>query len=199
MNSRVTGIILAGGESKRMGTDKAFVRLNGKPLISYALNTLKTVSSEILLSVGSAPLQYENLRVVKDIYPNCGPVSGIFSALSQSKTKLNLVLSCDMPFVSAELLKFLLDEVAGNPADVVLPVDENGQWQTLCAVYSKDILPQLEKALTQNRLKLKGIIAETDYRLIPAEKIREFYVSHTFYNINNPDELRESEKLWLPI
>lgn len=59
MNSRVTGIILAGGESKRMGTDKAFVRLNGKPLISYALNTLKTVSSEILLSVGSAPLQYE--------------------------------------------------------------------------------------------------------------------------------------------
>lgn len=199
MNSGITGVILAGGQSKRMGANKAFVRLNGKPLISYALNALEKITPNILLSAGSESIHYKNLPVVEDIYPGCGPAGGIFSALSFSETNLNLILSCDMPFVSSGLLKFLVNEAVENPADVILPVDENGQWQTLCAVYSKSIMPQLEKAVIQKKLMLKKIISKTNYRLIPIEKFRELYLPNTFYNINTPDELCESEKLWLQI
>lgn len=199
MNSGITGVILAGGQSKRMGANKAFVRLNGKPLISYALNALEKITPNILLSAGSESIHYKNLPVVEDIYPGCGPAGGIFSALSFSETNLNLVLSCDMPFVSSGLLKFLVDEAVGNPADVILPVDEKGQWQTLCAVYSKSIMPQLEKAVIQKKLMLKKIISKTNYRLISIEKFRQLYLPNTFYNINTPNELCESEKLWLQI
>ncbi len=73
MNSGITGVILAGGQSKRMGANKAFVRLNGKPLISYALNTLEKITPNILLSAGSESIHYKNLPVVEDIYSGYGP------------------------------------------------------------------------------------------------------------------------------
>ncbi len=199
MNPGITGIILAGGQSRRMGANKAFVRLNGKPLIGYALDALQKLTPEIILSVGAEPFQYENLPVVKDIYPGCGPAGGILSALRHSKTELNFVLSCDMPFVSGRLLKYILDQVLGNPADVTLPVDENGQWQTLCAIYSKNVVPRFEKAVLKRQLKLKGIISKTDYKLLAIEKEHDFYHPNSFLNVNSPDELSQSEALWLTI
>jgi molybdopterin-guanine dinucleotide biosynthesis protein A len=198
MNSEVTGIILAGGQSKRMGTNKAFVRLNGKQLIDYALDILKEVTPHVILSVGSESFRYKNLPVVKDVYPGCGPIGGIYSALQYSNTDLNLVISCDLPFVPADLLKFLTEEARNDDADVTLFVDEHGYWQTLCAVYRKSILPQMEEAVIQKNLKLKMIVSEVKYRIIPVGKTHKYYQSNAFLNMNTPEDVfKQTKKQWL--
>lgn len=198
MKSEVTGIILAGGQSKRMGTNKAFVRLKEKPLIEYALDALQKVTPNVILSAGTEPFHYKNLPVVKDIYPGCGPMGGIYSALRFSNTDLNLVLSCDMPFVSTELLNFLIEEAAEHDADVTLPVDEQGYRQTLCAVYSKNMLPQLEKSLLQKKLKLKILIAGVNFRIIPVGTTHKYFRQNTFLNMNTPELINQFEKTWMP-
>jgi len=198
MKSEVTGIILAGGQSKRMGTNKAFVRLNEKPLIDYSLDILREVTPHIILSVGSEPFRYKNLPVVKDVYPGCGPMGGIYSALRYSNTDLNLVLSCDLPFVPADLLKFLTEEARNDDADVTLPVDEHGYWQTLCAVYRKSILPKMEEAVIQKNLKLKMIVSNVKSRIIPVGKTHKYYQSDAFLNMNTPEDVfKQTKKQWL--
>lgn len=181
-----------------MGTNKAFVRLNGKQLIDYALDILKEVTPHVILSVGSESFRYKNLPVVKDVYPGCGPIGGIYSALQYSNTDLNLVISCDLPFVPADLLKFLTEEARNDDADVTLFVDEHGYWQTLCAVYRKSILPQMEEAVIQKNLKLKMIVSEVKYRIIPVGKTHKYYQSNAFLNMNTPEDVfKQTKKQWL--
>lgn len=194
MESNITGFILAGGQSQRMGTSKAFVRLNGKPLIDYVFETLREVTPNIFLSIGSIPIRHKHLQVVEDIYPDCGPVGGIYSALRFSKTDLNLIISCDMPFVQADLLKFLVEQAFKEKPDVTLPVDENGSWQPLCAIYRQSILPNLETAILRNTLKLKAIVAEVHSLIIPIENAHINYQPNSFLNINTPDDLHQTKK-----
>jgi len=97
-------------------------------------------------------------------------VGGIYSFLWFSETDLNLVIPFDLPFVPADLLKFLTEEARNDDADVTLPVDEHGYWQTLCAVYRKSMLPSLEKAILQKKLKLKEFFSDVDARIIAIGK-----------------------------
>ncbi|MGD9558554.1 MAG: molybdenum cofactor guanylyltransferase [Mangrovibacterium sp.] len=189
MQSEVTGIILAGGQSKRMGTNKAFVRINGKLMIDLVFDALKQVSPHIILSVGSEIIHYKNLPVAQDIFPGSGPLGGIYSALQKSGTEMNLVLSCDLPFVSAELLNFLVEDAAAHHADVTLPIDEYGGWQPLCAIYRKSILPQLEKAVLHRELKLKTMIEKVNSRKISIGKTHRTYHPDAFFNMNTPEDV----------
>lgn len=199
MKSEVTGIILAGGQSKRMGTNKAFVRLNGKPLIDYVLDALQKVTANVMLSTGTESFHYKNLPVVKDVYPGCGPMGGIYSALRFSETELNLVLSCDMPFVSADLLNFLVEEATEHEADVTLPVDEEGYFQPLCAVYRKSMIPCFEQAILRQELKLKRMIEKVNFKMIAIENTDKNYNSKAFLNMNTPEDvISQSENQWLP-
>lgn len=197
MDSEITGIILAGGQSNRMETNKAFVRLHGKPLISYALDALTAVTPKVILSVGPEEISYNDLPVVHDLYPGCGPAVGICSALRFSETDMNLIISCDMPFVPTGLLKFLVEEARVHRADVTLPVDEHGYWQTLCAIYRKSILPEMEKSIMQKKLKLRTIVKEVNSRIIPVGKGHQHYCSNAFLNLNTPEIIKQAEKHWL--
>ncbi|MFV0375958.1 MAG: molybdenum cofactor guanylyltransferase [Mangrovibacterium sp.] len=194
MKSEITGIILAGGQSKRMGTNKAFVPLNGKLLIDYAFDVLTEVTPHIVMSVGTEIVHYKNLAAVQDIFPGSGPLGGIHSALQHSETEMNLVLSCDMPFVSVELLQFLIEEATKNQSDVTLPVDEHGDWQPLCAVYRKRILPHLENAILQKEFKLKMVIGKVNYNAISIGKVYKFYHPNAFLNMNTPEDIKVISK-----
>lgn len=197
MQSDITGIILAGGRSKRMGTKKIFVRLNGKPLIDHVLQTLSEVTPNVILSIGNDPVRYKNLPAVKDIYPGRGPIGGIYTALLHTKTDLNLVLSCDMPFIPAGLLEFLIEEAREHQPDVTMPVDEHGYWQPLCAIYRKSILPRMKDAVIQNKLKLKTLLAEVNLKLIPMNEGCKYYLPNAFQNMNTPEMIQEAKKRWI--
>ncbi len=113
--SDVTVFILAGGKSTRMGTDKAFVPLDGRTLLARALDLARSVSSEVRI-VGDKEKFAPFAPVVEDIFPGCGPLGGIHAALRSSQTDLNVVLAVDVPFVSLALLQYLITRARSVPA-----------------------------------------------------------------------------------
>ncbi|HHH55010.1 MAG TPA: molybdenum cofactor guanylyltransferase, partial [Bacteroidetes bacterium] len=134
----ITGIILCGGKSCRFGEDKGLCTLAGKPMIEYPLSALNSICDEILIS--SNDPRYDNMgyKVIKDNIKNIGPIGGIFSALQQSKTEDNLIVSCDMPFVNEKLLNYILD----NKNDHLVAAAFEGQYvEPLCSYYNKKVLP----------------------------------------------------------
>jgi molybdopterin-guanine dinucleotide biosynthesis protein A len=195
MKSEVTGIILAGGQSKRMGTFKAFVRLKGKPLIDYALDALQEITPNVILSTGVKLFHYKNLPVVEDVYPGCGPVAGIYSALRFSETDLNLVLSCDMPFVTAHVLNFIVEKATEHDGEVTLPVDNEGYLQTLCAVYRKSTIPYFEQAFSRRELKLRTVIEKTNFKALQLKTDFKNYHPDIFLNVNTPEMIKQAEKI----
>lgn len=194
-DSDVTGVILAGGKSTRMGYNKALALLNGKPLIEFVLENLEEVTQSVMLSVGSDSFEYKGALVVPDLYPDLGPLGGIYSALKFSRTNLNLILSCDMPLVSASFLALLANEARQHQAAVTLPVDKDGYWQPLCAVYRKDALSALHEALLSADLSLLKVVREIDSWVLPYQESNPVFHNMSFLSINSPDTLIQAKSL----
>ena len=138
MNKKgITGIILAGGKSKRMGTEKGLINFRGKTMIQYAIEVLEPICDQIIISANSN--SYDALPYPKfsDIFPNSGPMGGIYTGLLNSRNDLNLVLSCDMPFIKADLLNDLVLNADGN--DIVVPWHRSKHFEPMCALYRKSV------------------------------------------------------------
>ncbi len=101
---RVTGVVLAGGRSSRMGQDKSLMLFNGRPLISYAIDTLRQVCDQVVISANQSVYEFTGCTVWPDIMPFQAPMIGIYSCLKRSKTYWNFFLSCDMPLVDAAVI-----------------------------------------------------------------------------------------------
>jgi len=181
----ITGIVLAGGESSRMGTDKSFVVYRGKYLIEHVIGVLQNHCETVLISANSARYSQFGLKTVPDRYKNCGPAGGIFSALVESETVNNLVVGCDMPFISPELIALLLEN-AGN-SDCVIPV-HGGKTEPVVALYRKSALPEIEKCLVEGIFKLHRIIDLLDSKRIDVSTLLEKNPA-LFRNFNSPDDL----------
>jgi len=189
----VTGIILAGGKSSRMGTEKGLIELCGKPLISYAIEVLSVVCSKIIISTSSDAYYSFGHELVADEFPAIGPMGGIYSALHHSGTEQNLVLSCDLPFVSEELLSFILENSAGY--QVAVPWQGNRHYEPLCGFYSLSVLDQMESFIQKGNYKLPDLFEVTSISRLIINSGLEFYKEHLFLNVNSKHDLEAAEKL----
>lgn len=189
----VTGIILAGGKSSRMGTDKGLQELSGKPLIYYAIQSLSELCNTIIISTSSDAYQSFGYKTVADEIPGIGPMGGIYSALKQSKTEKNLVLSCDLPFVSKELLSFILKNSEGY--QVAVPWQGNQHYEPLCGFYHLSILEQISLYIQNNNYKLPDIFEEISINRLVINKKSDFYTEELFLNVNSKHDLAIAEKL----
>ena len=131
----VSAFILAGGKSTRMGTDKAFVELEGRALLARALDIARSVTHNVSI-VGDAAKFAVYAPVIEDIFANCGPLGGIHAALRSSSTDLNLILAVDVPFVSTALLEYLIERARRTTA-VVTVAQTAGGYQPLSAIYRR--------------------------------------------------------------
>lgn len=191
--SDVTAFILAGGKSTRMGTDKAFVMLEGRSLLERALEVARAVTSEVRI-VGDPAKFAAFAPTVEDIFPNCGPLGGIHAALRSSPTELNLILAVDVPFVSTELLHYLIQRARDSSATVTL-AQSGGGYQPLCAVYRREFAEGAEKALRAGRYKIGGLFAAGTTQLINEEELeRAGFSAALFRNLNTPGELAEARE-----
>src|SRR5580693_7685720 len=111
----VAAFILAGGKSTRMGTDKAFVTLNGRTLLARLLEVVRSVTTDVCI-VGDTAKFSAFAPVVEDVFPGCGPLGGIHAALRASAAELNLILAVDVPFVPAALLRYLMERARSSDA-----------------------------------------------------------------------------------
>ncbi|NOU47768.1 MAG: molybdenum cofactor guanylyltransferase [Bacteroidales bacterium] len=183
MVNDTTGILLAGGNSSRMETEKGLVLLNGKPLVEYALESLQSVFKRIIISANNDAFDGYGWPVVKDVYEGCGPMAGIFAGMQASQTNYVFVLSYDMPFVTTGLIHSLLNKRADFEA--VLPFCNNFPIP-VCACYNRTILPRLENSILSKKLKVSQFVEGIRYHyLIPDQSQND-----QFYSVNTPSDLQ---------
>jgi molybdopterin-guanine dinucleotide biosynthesis protein A len=191
MTNAVTALVLVGGQSSRMGSDKALLRLpDGESLLEHALAMAATVASEVKL-VGPRQ-KYVEIRwageVVEDTFPGTGPLGGIHAGLTASSTDLNLVLAVDMPAVTSELLRFLV-QTAQTHERLVTAFGAEGRWQPLCAVYRKGFARVAEDAITAGRCKVDASFTEQIAHQVSEDDLRlNGFSAELFTNCNTAEE-----------
>ena len=188
MKADMTGIILAGGHSSRLGTDKAFIKIGNKTLIENTYRLVTDCCKEVLISANNhAGYSFPEQRIIPDCIPGLGPVGGIYSCLKHSGTENNLVIAVDIPFINKGLVQFLLSNMAD--AELIIPISGNGKAEPLCALYKKSVLPHLEKMITKKDLKVQNLMHYCKSKKLPVSHEQDFYHDRLFYNINTPDDL----------
>jgi molybdopterin-guanine dinucleotide biosynthesis protein A len=172
-----------------MGADKAFAMLNGRTLLERALDLARAVTVDVAI-VGAASKFNQYAPVVEDVFPNCGPLAGIHAALQSSTTDLNLILAVDVPFITTELLGYLLSQATSdNKAMAVVPRTSRG-WHPLCAVYRRQFAIPAEAALRAGSYKIDSLFTGIKMRAVDeAELAAHNFSSHLFSNLNTPEEL----------
>ncbi|MFH1353101.1 MAG: molybdenum cofactor guanylyltransferase [bacterium] len=185
------GAILAGGKGLRLNdTNKAFININGEPVIRRTLNTLKQLFNEIIIvtnSPGDFKAYGKECVIVQDIIKDKGPLSGIHSALTHASGERVFVTACDMPFISADFVKRLTDEASSGDYDCVIPSGKKG-IEPLHGVYSRRILKLVSSLLRGSEYSVRRLIESCRHKYVEADE-REI---KSFYNIN---ALEDMEKL----
>lgn len=183
----VSGIILAGGRSVRMGQNKAFLEIDGKRIIDRTASLFNSLFKELIL-VTNTPEEYAYLgiKTVSDIFPGKGSLGGIYTGLFHSPNEYSFIASCDMPFLRMDLIEFLLSHKEDN--DVVVPRPRDGD-EPLHAVYSKRCLKPIEAMIRKGDLRIIGFYPEVKVRGVSEEELMP-YISNPspFLNINTPEE-----------
>jgi molybdopterin-guanine dinucleotide biosynthesis protein A len=184
----VAAFILAGGKSTRMGTDKAFVTLNGRTLLARLLEVVRSVTTDVCI-VGDTAKFSAFAPVVEDVFPGCGPLGGIHAALRASKAELNLILAVDVPFVSFALLQFLMAHARNSGASVTVPRINQG-WQPLCAIYRREFADAAETALRAGRYRIDALFDQVQVQVIAEEALEAAgFSSNIFRNLNTKEDL----------
>ncbi|MBU8913782.1 MAG: NTP transferase domain-containing protein [Spirochaetales bacterium] len=154
-------IVLAGGRSSRMGTDKRLLNIDGLPLVEHVYRRLEGTVGEVLVSVaGAACPGIPGARRIVDRFGNAGPMGGVASALEQSRYDVNFVTACDIPAVPLGFIGSLLRRSRNH--QVVVPVDEAGRYEPLFAVYSKSVLPRLRRLLEDGERRIRMLYDQVD-------------------------------------
>ncbi|MBX2991064.1 MAG: molybdenum cofactor guanylyltransferase [Bacteroidetes bacterium] len=186
----LVGCVLAGGKSTRMGSDKALLKFGSVTLIERSVAVLKSVFPSVVISSDRvAELDFPGIPVLPDIRKDCGPLGGIHAALTHTKADCLFVLACDMPFVSPDLIRYL---ISSDPdADAVVP-SSGGRVHPLCGLYSRNGLPAIERALERGSYKLQDVLGELKTAFVPITSDLPFYRSYLLDNLNSVEDVERA-------
>jgi FdhD protein len=185
----VTGVILAGGTSRRMGRNKALLEVDGNSIISRIYRTLAGMFHEVIV-VTDSPLDYEFLpcRKVPDIFSKFGSIAGLHSALTHSSTPHTFVTACDMPFIDQSIITYLCHLRQEEGYDAVIPYSKGGQ-EPLHAVYSSACKDIFERAIQEGERKVVDIVKKIKVRDVTYDEVRSIGgQAAAFLNVNTPEE-----------
>lgn len=190
--TKLTVAIQAGGKSSRMGTDKSFVPFRGRPMIATVIDAVAGLGDELIL-ITNKPDEYAHLGLPMfgDLYPETGPLGGIYTAVYHATHPHVLTVACDMPWLNRPLLEYIIS--LRETADVVVP-----RWdkfpEPLHAVYSKACLEPIKEKLDAQMYKITVFYGRVSLRFVSREEIEQFDPEgRSFVNVNTPEELAERE------
>lgn len=185
--------IQAGGQSSRMGQDKALLPLAGKPVIEHILTRVEGLGDEIFITTNQpGHYAYLGIRLVPDRNPGAGALEGLFTALSAAQGEYALVLACDMPFVNRGLLAYMI--ALRHETDAVVP-RHAGKFEPLHALYSRNCLPFVKASLDAGETRVLSFFSEVRLRTIEEEELRLHDPTlECFFNINTPEDLLQAEQ-----
>ncbi len=183
----ITAIVLAGGKSSRMKEDKGLVYFNGRMLIEHVIDSVKKITGKIIIITENPAYLPFGYPCFEDVLKEKGPLGGIFTGLENSSTQKNLVVGCDMPFLTEKILTELIN--ACGDEDVLL-TEHKGKAEPLCSVYNKNCLIHIRLLLEQNQLKITKALEELNTRVISFDD-EPWFNGNEFANINSLEELRK--------
>jgi len=173
-----------------MGTDKAFVTLEGRTLLARALDLAHSVTPDVRI-VGDPAKFAAFAPAIEDIFPNCGPLGGIHAALRASSAELSLIVAVDIPFLSTDLLCYLVERARNSPAAVTVP-NCGGRNQPLCAVYRIAFADAAERALRLGHYKIDALFADELTQMIGEDDLKgKGFSAEMFRNLNTPEDLAQ--------
>jgi len=187
----MNGIILAGGENRRMGTDKAFLAIDGRPLIEHILDVFSTLFARTIV-VTNTPDRFRDydIEVTCDVLAIRGPLTGIYSGLLKSTDEYNFVAACDMPFLNPSLISYMGEIAPGQ--DAVVPAF-NGYLEPLHAIYRRGLLAAMEAQIRKQDRRIRGLFDHIQVRYVTEEEIVRFDpLKRSFRNLNTPEEYKEA-------
>ena len=195
--AETTGIVLAGGRSRRLGRAKALEPFQGEPMIRRVIDRLSGITDDLVFVVNdreqasTLPLSTETIaqpcKTVVDLYPDGGALGGIYTGLSAADSPWAFVVACDMPFLNVDLARHMLGLRDGY--DAVVP-RSNGYPEPTHALYSKSCLPHIKQRLQDHDLKIDRFFNEVNVRFVEEAEVREFDKDLlSFFNVNTQDDL----------
>jgi molybdopterin-guanine dinucleotide biosynthesis protein A len=198
MYKDITGIILSGGKSSRMGKNKSFLKVGDKTIIERVRDLLQGIFQNVIL-ITNDPDEYEflDLPMFEDVYKHKGPLAGIHSGMLHSSTELNFIVSCDMPFMTQEMIKYLVDYKTNK---LITVAKADGFIQQLAGKYSKVCLIDAEQILKKQieaerrddvqrnrRCNVLKLIDRVDAEIIDALKL-PYYNEDLYFNMNKTED-----------
>jgi len=186
----ITAFVLAGGRSSRMGSDKALLAAGEITFLERALRITSPVAARTMI-VGPKVHYARFGEVLEDIYAGCGPLGGIHAALSATRTELNLVLSVDMPKMTANFLDWMVQQAAAAPELATVP-EIDGRPQPLCAVYRRRIGEVAAQLLARGEYKVGRMFSNVPTRMLKEQQIvAAGFSPELFHNVNTPEEYEQ--------
>ena len=189
--NKISGILLSGGKNSRMGTNKAFLEIEGVRLIERTLDIYRQLFSEIIVVTNEplAYLEFADASVVTDIYKGKGPLGGIYTGLFYAGNQYAFACPCDMPFLRKDFIEYLIGQ--SGKQDIIVPELHEG-YQPLHAIYSRSCLPNIKRLLMMDKLKITGFYRDMHVLSIGEEIIRPFNSDgRLFRNLNTPADINE--------
>jgi|TARA_B100001964_G_C14130895_1_gene552825 molybdopterin-guanine dinucleotide biosynthesis protein A len=199
ITKNLSGIILAGGLSRRLGRNKAVENFNNKPLLSIVYDSIKPFVNEIIIIVNNKQRQVElsflkNANFATDEYNNSGSLGGIYTGLSNANNEKAIVVACDMPFISPSIISLMISKIKSSD-DIIIPETEGFKHSTH-AIYSKSCIEIIKKNLDDNNLKISNIFNMCKTKIISENEIYATEpCTKSFFNINNEMDLTKAKKL----
>jgi molybdenum cofactor guanylyltransferase len=185
----LAAFILAGGQSRRMGADKVFLRINNETLIERALRLSRAITENVWIVGEKRKFAAFSNAVIEDVYRDRGPLGAIHAALSSTESHLNLLLAVDMPLLDMSFLNFLVGSARESNATVTVP-NVGGSFQPVCAVYRENFADFAEEALRHGQNKIDPLFGKVSTRIIDeGELAHAGYSADIFRNLNTPDDL----------
>jgi molybdenum cofactor guanylyltransferase len=184
----VSAIIQAGGQSRRMGRDKALIAYQGRPIIAHVIETLRALTDDLVVVSNRSDLYSSfGARVVADYDPPCGPLGGIAAGLQAAQHPLAVVVACDMPFLNVTLLRWLIDLADGY--DAVVP-QTGAEFEPLHAVYRRECRGPIVQRIEHGERRVISFFADVRLRAVPEADWRMLDPEgRSLVNLNTPDDL----------
>jgi molybdopterin-guanine dinucleotide biosynthesis protein A len=193
----LTVCVQAGGQSSRMGEDKALKTFLGRPLIQRVIDRLASIADEVIVTT-NRPEAYAflNVPLFPDLKPGRGALGGLYTAIASAKHPLVAVVACDMPFASANLLEVGSSLLLEEEVDVVIPRSDEG-YEPLHAVYRRETcLPAIDAAIQADQWKVVSWFPQVKVHVLTFDEIKRYdLLGLAFWNVNTPEEFAEAERI----
>lgn len=187
-DTHINAYVLAGGKSRRMGHDKGLMLFNGKPMIVHLLELANELVTGVYISANNSKYEALGFPLIHDEIEGIGPIGGIRTCLKRSDSQLNLVMACDIPYISKNLLQYLIHAISRG-YDLIIPYFHGTESQPLCAIYHKNMLEIIDKQIADRNYKLKNLIPKSRAKKLIIDDTLDFYHPMIFNNLNELDDM----------